>query len=506
MFPLTGEVSGQQDVRMRNVTNSKVTINQNIIKGDPALVRALEKQNSQLQERNIKLMEENYSLRLAAAVRIAEQAAQPNATKEQEAALHALRSGDSRPAEALLTAQANRLDTTQGESKSELSAKSQSIALREEASALGRVRALLMPRLSIDPSRISVSGFDSGANMAVQLAIAHSASISGVGTIGGAPYNCSRGTFTGAVSKCSCLQNGQCTVLPSKTMVATFKKDLHRLESEGLIDPSKHLARQRVMIISEGKNAVVRTFHSQQIAEQYRSVQRKNTLIKLVTAESAGRVMPTLDQGGPCESSQKIGLGNCKFDAAGAILGWLQGDAKNVPPPLRSSAKGEFVRFDQQEFWTRSTAALGLDSTGWLYIPPQCKKESRACQLHVVFHGCELGQGYLPQRDGERAPPFVLQAGYNEWADASSTVILYPQVLHSTGNNFGVTGFNPKGCWDFWGYAEKSDAALIPGTYQTREGAQLSSVIAMISRLSGVGGTAPTKPAKTSGQTARLVH
>lgn len=506
LLPRVGTTKGQQDVQLGNVSNSKVSINQRlqtIIQGDPALLRALQKQNNQLQERNIKLMDENYSLRLAAAARLAEQAAQPNATVEQKAALEALKKGDSRPGEALLTAQADQLDAKQVGREVEPTVRKQSIALRDEVSALGRVRAQLLPRLSIDPSGISVSGFDSGANMAVQLAVAHSASIAGIGTIGGAPYNCSRGSISGAVFKCACLPtvdaNSQCTVLPSETLVALFKNDLHRLESAALIDPSKNLDRQRVMIIAGGKNALVRPFHSKQIEEQYRSVQGNSPLVKVLTIEKAGRVMPTLNQGGPCESPLQIGLGNCKFDAAGAILQWLQGEGKNVPPPQRRTASGEFVRFDQQEFWSRPATALGLDSTGWLYIPPQCKRAAGVCKLHVVFHGCELGQGYLPQRVGERAPPFVLQAGFNEWADASSTVILYPQALHSNGNLFSA-GFNPKGCWDFWGYAEKGEAALTLGSFQTREGAQLSSVMAMVSRISGKGGTKSNSSSTTTGQ------
>lgn len=57
--------------------------------------------------------------------------------------------------------------------------------------------------LEIDKSAISVSGISSGAFMAHQFHVAHSAHIMGVGVVAGGPYYCAEGNITDAISKCS---------------------------------------------------------------------------------------------------------------------------------------------------------------------------------------------------------------------------------------------------------------------------------------------------------------
>lgn len=41
----------------------------------------------------------------------------------------------------------------------------------------------------------------------------------------------------------------------------------------------------------------------------------------------------------------------------------------------------------------------------------------------------------------------TIASGYNEWAEANSLVILYPQAIRSL-----VLPLNPNGCWDWWSY------------------------------------------------------
>jgi poly(3-hydroxybutyrate) depolymerase len=42
---------------------------------------------------------------------------------------------------------------------------------------------------------------------------------------------------------------------------------------------------------------------------------------------------------------------------------------------------------------------------------------------------------------------FVKYAGFNEWAESNRIIILYPQTTKSD-----FVPYNPKGCWDWWGY------------------------------------------------------
>jgi poly(3-hydroxybutyrate) depolymerase len=68
---------------------------------------------------------------------------------------------------------------------------------------------------------------------------------------------------------------------------------------------------------------------------------------------------------------------------------------------------------------------------------------------------------------------FVRYAGYNAWADTNNLIVLYPQVI----KRFSPSTWNPRGCWDWWGYTGLD--------YHTQSGAQIRAVKGMIDRLAG---------------------
>jgi len=94
-------------------------------------------------------------------------------------------------------------------------------------------------------------------------------------------------------------------------------------------------------------------------------------------------------------------------------------------------------------------------------VPKAC--ESGHCRVHVAFHGCRQNA----QAIGER---FAREAGYNRWADTNRLIILYPQTIVRY-----LWLFNPRGCWDWWGYSGAD--------YATRDGAQLRAIKAMLDAL-----------------------
>lgn len=63
-----------------------------------------------------------------------------------------------------------------------------------------------------------------------------------------------------------------------------------------------------------------------------------------------------------------------------------------------------------------------------------------ACKLHISFHGCK-------QFAGKIGTQYVLESGFNEWAERNGYVVLYPQTVASD-----TLPFNPEGCFDWWGY------------------------------------------------------
>jgi len=66
-----------------------------------------------------------------------------------------------------------------------------------------RAEPQALPRIAhLDGTRITISGLSSGAAMAVQLGVAYSARVSGVGIIAGPPYLCARGSIFRAINTC----------------------------------------------------------------------------------------------------------------------------------------------------------------------------------------------------------------------------------------------------------------------------------------------------------------
>ena len=122
---------------------------------------------------------------------------------------------------------------------------------------------------------------------------------------------------------------------------------------------------------------------------------------------------------------------------------------------------GELREFGQSRYVDRGALASMAES-GFVYVPRDCAAGAR-CRVHVAFHGCRQGIGFIGRS-------FARQAGYNRWADANRIVVLYPQVKKSL-----VWPMNPRGCWDWWGYSGPD--------YAARSGAQLSAVRRMLSAL-----------------------
>jgi poly(3-hydroxybutyrate) depolymerase len=108
-----------------------------------------------------------------------------------------------------------------------------------------------------------------------------------------------------------------------------------------------------------------------------------------------------------------------------------------------------------------------MSDTGYAYIPKSCA--SQICRVHVAFHGCEQGATQIGNL-------FYSTTGYNELADSNNIIVLYPQVQASD-----LIPYNPKGCWDFWGYSSPNQFA--PNFY-SRQAPQMGAVKAMLDRLS----------------------
>jgi poly(3-hydroxybutyrate) depolymerase len=303
-----------------------------------------------------------------------------------------------------------------------------------------------LPALRTQPAGVTASGLSSGGYMAVQFHVAHSASVSGGGAIAGGPYYCAQGSLWAAYW--NCMTPKPWAPLPPS---ALLKRQTDALALAGKIDATKNLAGAPVWLFSGTRD---RTVAPEVVTAGRTFYEAYGAKAVLIADKPAGHGMPTHDAGRACETTESPFINDCGYDAAGALLAHLLG----VLRPPSKSAEGRLLQFDQRPYGSRD---ISMDDIAYVYVPNACGRGG--CRVHVAFHGCRQGADEVGMR-------FVSEAGYNRWADTNLLVVLYPQAVARW-----WPLFNPRGCWDWWGYTG--------APYATRDGAQIRAVSAMLARL-----------------------
>ncbi len=304
-----------------------------------------------------------------------------------------------------------------------------------------------LPKLSIDPARVSVSGISSGAYMATQVHVALSDQIHGMAAVAGGPYGCANGKLDIALSTCMKSE-------PSID-VAGLSSALRAKADAGQIDPVAGLDDDPILILHGANDGIVSPKASLATAELYAAI-APEARIEQQADLPIGHLWPTAAAGDCSNSGNHVA--DCGINLAKRILDYL---TPGGVPPMKAPKPGELLRFDQNiEPGSAGDAQLG--EVGYLYVPDACR--SQTCGLHVVFHGCEMNVDAIDER-------LVGLTDWHQAADAAQVVVLYPQTKAS------FVPLNPKGCWDWWGYTGSQ--------YDTRDGAQvrwLQSVFKQIGR------------------------
>jgi poly(3-hydroxybutyrate) depolymerase len=295
----------------------------------------------------------------------------------------------------------------------------------------------------------TVSGLSSGGYMAMQFHVAHSSRVRGVAAIAAGPYYCAQGSLWAAYYGCT--TPGAWTPLPG---VDVLKTATERFAREGTIDAPANLAAARIWLFSGSRDRTVTRPVVEAAAQFYAAFGATNIPIH---SRPAGHAMVTENAGAACGATEPPYIVDCDYDAAGALLGHLLGPLK----PATATQGGQLLIFDQRAFADGNAHAVSMADAGYAYVPAACAGER--CRVHVAFHGCRQSAGEV----GER---FVREAGYNRWADTNRLIVLYPQTI---ARYFYV--YNPRGCWDWWGYTGAQ--------YATKAAPQIRAVMAMVERL-----------------------
>jgi poly(3-hydroxybutyrate) depolymerase len=337
-----------------------------------------------------------------------------------------------------------------------------------------------LPKLNLDLRETTVSGISSGAFMAVQMGVAHSAEIKGVAATAGGPYFCAgNAAWSGAnVEKAiaRCMQGDPS--FPATPITDddhnTMQEATDRWAAQGLIDATDNLARQKVWIFHGYNDGIVKRQVSDALQIYYRAFAPAGRIFykhelpaahaqisaSCVTGKTASQCNACATTGGNFINS--CAVGKTIYDAAGSALQFFYGPLTRA---ASSVLKGEIRTFSQSYYTLREgdeivPGRISMAETGYLYVPMSCG-QGEPCRLHIAFHGCQ-------QYAEKIGMDFVKGAGLNEWAEKNHIVVLYPQATST------IIPFNPNGCWDWWGYNDTGDQ--IAGHYATQQGLQIAAV------------------------------
>lgn len=314
--------------------------------------------------------------------------------------------------------------------------------------------------------------------MAVQMHVAHSSIMRGAGVVAGVAYDCADSSLPTVLLRLgrglSCIDGG---VLFGGSAGAAFsiaKTDEAAQVTGAIDDPSVNLPRQKVWLFSGYNDGSVRRGAMDALAQYYDhylnpgNVNSGNVFYQ--TDNRAPHAVVTDGYGGVCLGFNDEWINNCDYDAAGRLLEHIYGSLT----PRSPTPTGSILEFDQTGYTGGlSPGSIGLADTGFVYVPTACLSlgpKEEPCRAHVVFHGCLQYAG-----NPKVMKAVVEHAGYNRWADTNKLIVLYPQTTATD-----ASGFNPKGCWDWWGL---TDSLKRNAEYARKTGYQISAIKAMLDRL-----------------------
>ncbi len=213
-----------------------------------------------------------------------------------------------------------------------------------------------------------------------------------------------------------------------------FKVKAQKLASANKIADLNNLKDDRVYLFSGSNDRVVKTVVVDKVKDFYQAAGLPSENIKYDKNINAGHAIIVEESRVSCSDTKSPFINDCDFMQSHRILGHIYG--KLNPPVDSNRLSGKIIRFDQNEFIDGKKTSMSREA--YVYVPEACKKES--CKVHVAIHGCKQGAKQIDNN-------YYSKTGYNEIADSNSIIVLYPQVEPSAS-----IPYNPRGCWDFWGY------------------------------------------------------
>jgi len=299
-------------------------------------------------------------------------------------------------------------------------------------------------RVQVDPKSITISGISSGGAMATQLQVAYSSVISGSAIFASPPYFCAQNSLLYAV--------GECLNQPELISISTLETYTKQFAQQGLVDDLSNLKNAKMFFYSGIIDTVVFQPVVRLTQQMFQDLGVSNVASEYgILSEHC---VPTVNYGNPCLLLSSPFISDCEYDGAGIALSQLYSGLKQPVSPNVNNIKA----LNQSKFTPNNVnpSQFSLSNFGYVYVPTACAAGTTQCKLHVSFHGCQ--QGY--QTVGN---VYIVNAGYNSWAEANNIIVVYPQAQPSL-----ESPLNPEGCWDWWGYTNSN--------YANKNGVQMAFV------------------------------
>jgi len=302
---------------------------------------------------------------------------------------------------------------------------------------------------NVDRTKITTSGISSGGAMAQNFHYAYSSQVKGAGIFASVPYMCGFGGLAAATT---------CMTTPALVNVPFLIGEIGVLQSRQDIDHTSNVAGSRVFIYHGSRDSVVAPGSGTNVERMY---DHFGAYIRAKTDIASNHAHPTDNYGSNCGDSaaNTAWISNCNYQGSYEMYNWLYGGGL-TRPDNNTQANGDFILFDQSEFFTFSPALSSMDTSGYVYIPTGCRDRQTPCALHIAFHGCAQNKNAV-------GDVYAKRAGYLETAELNNIIVLFPQTV--------ATVTNAQGCWDWFGY--------LNNYFPTKDGNQNLATHRMMNRI-----------------------
>lgn len=288
-----------------------------------------------------------------------------------------------------------------------------------------------------------------------------------------------------------CMGNPQLTTLPS----------LSQFVFDQSIEPLDHFKKLQVYIYNGKNDSIVKNSMIQKLVDFYNKNGIEKKQIKVVQSKG-GHNFPTSKSGLNSCLDQKVPyVSSCRYDAASDILSHLLKTRVLYSQPDLNHLYIVDQNIEHQNSLETDIKKLkqpipSIGGYGYLYASDQCLNTPENCHLHVALHGCEMSDSYdqafddlfqkqilnykimgmRSEQDSQQSIlqmmqslptieqknnqygllKFALNSGYIDYAEKNNIMILFPQTWITEANY----PYNPKGCWDWYGWTGANYATV----------------------------------------------